>query len=1242
MSKKRHKSIESCDRKYVKNSKCLNKFRKSLESRDTNKPEKCNEIDDKSRIRINFRHLLALVTVAIYGNSLKCGFVYDDRKAILENRNVIPFEQSTRADSWTNLLTDDFWGTPMHSNGSHKSYRPLISLTYKIQALILPTDAFWFHLVNLILHLTIVDQVFQLASKPQVAKYLFHHTSPIQQDTQAVSPKCSNSQSQHAKLGALLASILFAVHPIHVEAVTSIVGRAELLGTLCVLLSFGSLIEHSASGQSPNRKTSLLVKCFLFETLACFSKENCAIAGILINVIATIMIADVSNWFAQMLIHLAALMILLGTRIVIPIVSLLLAGQSSSQISEIRFWPKFSHLDNPLAQSEVEFCLRNQNQPETWGPNSKQTCSNEATLKQLGRSISMTRLYLPIASLKALVYPLELSYDWTLDSMGGLIVRPSDLRFQVTILCYTAFVSFMLMRLYKSRQRIKTTLNQLIAITLTNKCQTNCNKPSKCDHNHSDNSDAESDSGSVRSDDTTKTKDSGFIDSIHELDSAKLSAPKVKSKPTEDSAKSLDPFVWSLVWLLVPLLPSSNLIFSVGFLLAERTLYLPSVGMCLLVANLVCWLPSSSRLESLCDQLAAKKSRQFFRPVSAFCGFGYSNTNTNTSSGSGSLVGKVILIMPLIIIGSLKTVTRNEDWTSESSLFQSNLRQSRAKSLANLATLVSNLSGSLAIDAGPSLNSAENLYRESLMLEPNSADSLYNLALVLHDRSRRSSRQEKRAPDLAPQANHYPSRPASDESEVEKYYKLALEHRPNFALAALNLGAYQWETWGRFDEPMKLFLSCALDMSPRGARNHHQFIQSQLECLISGAKLCLEHRQQQQQQQQNKLSLETPRAKQTNPNGNRNPNDNENENTPSQRIKQQPQPQQQQQTSNSKADAYSLPSSSAKQPSTSGGLKLQSCETFGWTQWAQAKSKQIERFASFISAPQFGDLNRQMALIHWLQSQLTQSTNSEASSIEYDLRQASEFGAKSRVSIESKIYIGFVDRLWSQNESDAIEMLRKFIDIEHAKYLGSSGAAFEIANDDGNFQNDNGIQSGSDDSRTAAVELARLHQHLAKLLIQFRADKFELESELQIIKAIELTPTNFDVISESAYQAYQLKRLDMSAQLYAKALKLLVDRHKRIKIFAPRARDENDDDDDEDAMTKRKQLAKAHTNYGAILQVRGQTKQAKWHYKQAISFEGAHRDQRNSIAVANLARLQSLKDSNDDDDDDDDDKTYQN
>ena len=63
--------------------------------------------------------LCAAAAAALYLNTLDCGFCFDDLSAITENKDLRP------DTPWSNLIWNDFWGTPMHVEGSHKSYRYL-------------------------------------------------------------------------------------------------------------------------------------------------------------------------------------------------------------------------------------------------------------------------------------------------------------------------------------------------------------------------------------------------------------------------------------------------------------------------------------------------------------------------------------------------------------------------------------------------------------------------------------------------------------------------------------------------------------------------------------------------------------------------------------------------------------------------------------------------------------------------------------------------------------------------------------------------------------------------------------------------------------------------------------------------------------------------------------------------------------------------------------------------------------
>ena len=132
----------------------------------------------------------ALVGIAAYLNSLDCGFCFDDISAIKENKDLRP------ESPWSNLIWNDFWGTPMHVEGSHKSYRPLCVLTFRINYLIHGLQPFGYHAGNVLLH-GLVCYVFVLVC----ALGVFNRYS--------------------SGTLTLLAGLSFAVHPIHTEAVST-------------------------------------------------------------------------------------------------------------------------------------------------------------------------------------------------------------------------------------------------------------------------------------------------------------------------------------------------------------------------------------------------------------------------------------------------------------------------------------------------------------------------------------------------------------------------------------------------------------------------------------------------------------------------------------------------------------------------------------------------------------------------------------------------------------------------------------------------------------------------------------------------------------------------------------------------------------------------------------------------------------------------------------------------------------
>src|SRR5207244_11115382 len=71
--------------------------------------------------------------------------------------------------------------------------------------------------------------------------------------------------------GALVAGVLFAVHPVHVEAVANVVGRAELMAALFTVLAVYAALAREHAGWS--------AAALAFGLL---SKENAAVAPALV------------------------------------------------------------------------------------------------------------------------------------------------------------------------------------------------------------------------------------------------------------------------------------------------------------------------------------------------------------------------------------------------------------------------------------------------------------------------------------------------------------------------------------------------------------------------------------------------------------------------------------------------------------------------------------------------------------------------------------------------------------------------------------------------------------------------------------------------------------------------------------------------------------------------------------------------------------------------------------------------
>jgi protein O-mannosyl-transferase len=179
-------------------------------------------MDERIQERLRIGFLLAVV-ILIYSNSLWNQFTMDDELYILQNPQVTHV-------SWRGLLAP---------NAVTNVFRPLTFATLALNWTLHGAQPFGFHLLNLLLHASVTLLLYFLLG-------------------------ALLEGIPHRRTVAFVAAALFAVHPIHTEAVTSIVGRPELLAAGFLLAAW---ILHLRDREIP------ALACFV---LALLSKESAA------------------------------------------------------------------------------------------------------------------------------------------------------------------------------------------------------------------------------------------------------------------------------------------------------------------------------------------------------------------------------------------------------------------------------------------------------------------------------------------------------------------------------------------------------------------------------------------------------------------------------------------------------------------------------------------------------------------------------------------------------------------------------------------------------------------------------------------------------------------------------------------------------------------------------------------------------------------------------------------------------
>ncbi len=194
--------------------------------------------------------LILLISIAIYSNTLKNGFVYDDEFTVVNNTLIKNFSNISK------LFTKEYFTT-----SAEMSYRPVVTFTYFIDYAFYGIKPWGYHLTNVLLH-----------AMNGILLYIFLTLFIHPSQSSSFNLKSFNLQSSIFNL-QLLISLLFATHPVLTEAVNAISFRED---GLCFLFFISALILYiSLKAQSSKLKATTFnyALSYLFYFLALLSKE---------------------------------------------------------------------------------------------------------------------------------------------------------------------------------------------------------------------------------------------------------------------------------------------------------------------------------------------------------------------------------------------------------------------------------------------------------------------------------------------------------------------------------------------------------------------------------------------------------------------------------------------------------------------------------------------------------------------------------------------------------------------------------------------------------------------------------------------------------------------------------------------------------------------------------------------------------------------------------------------------------
>lgn len=182
-----------------------------------------------------FYHALLLcgLCFVVYANSLTGGFVWDDSLQVVRNESIRSLENVPQ------MFTSPLWSFAGPSTASNRYYRPVQTVIFALVYRFAGLSPFAYHLANLLLHAAVTLMVYVLCRELRL-----FDSNP------------------------LLPAALFAVHPVHSEAVAWIAGAGELACGLFYVTALWAYVRYWNRRRA--KWLALSAAAFL---IALFSKE---------------------------------------------------------------------------------------------------------------------------------------------------------------------------------------------------------------------------------------------------------------------------------------------------------------------------------------------------------------------------------------------------------------------------------------------------------------------------------------------------------------------------------------------------------------------------------------------------------------------------------------------------------------------------------------------------------------------------------------------------------------------------------------------------------------------------------------------------------------------------------------------------------------------------------------------------------------------------------------------------------